>query len=199
VDQYIQAIITTFSLVNPLVCGVMFAHATQGKSNGEQLRDATVTVLIVAGILSLVAVVGSQLLKVFGISFDAFQVAGGLVLIWMGFLMLQGTPSPTANSEGHSDPASLTPLIVFAASPGTITGVITISVAHSEGLFPVTALVAVIVTLAITWLIMIMAARSMGKDKKSLMQDVGSRFMGLMVLAMGVQFALSGIKTFLHG
>lgn len=43
---------------------------------------------------------------------------------------------------------SLTPLILFAASPGTITGVITLSVAHAKSGIPVTALVAV--TLGIT-------------------------------------------------
>jgi multiple antibiotic resistance protein len=136
---------------------------------------------------------------VFGISFDAFQVAGGMVLVWMGFHMLRGTSSPTAGSENQTGAASLTPLIIFAASPGTITGVIAISLAHSEDRVPVTALVAIVVTLAITWLVMIMAARSMGTNSRGGMQDVISRFMGLMVLAMGVQFAMTGIKTFLKG
>src|SRR6188474_3547001 len=40
---------------------------------------------------------------------------------------------------------SLTPVILFAASPGTITGVITLAVVHTKLLRPVTALVAVAV------------------------------------------------------
>ena len=37
----------------------------------------------------------------------------------------------------------MTPLILFAASPGTITGIITLSVAYAKSGIPVTALVAV--------------------------------------------------------
>ncbi len=47
---------------------------------------------------------------------------------------------------------SLAPLILFAASPGTISGVITLVVAHSRLEIPVTALIAVGVATAIMWL-----------------------------------------------
>jgi len=61
---------------------------------------------------------------------------------------------------------------------------------------PVTVLVSVVVALAITWLVMILAARSAGDSQPSLMHDVTTRFMGLIVLAMGVQFSLTGLKMF---
>jgi multiple antibiotic resistance protein len=85
-------------------------------------------------ILCLAAVGGAQLLKVFGVSLDAFQVAGGMVLTWMGFLMLRGTKSPTTGDQHENAGSPLTPLILFAASPGTITGVITLSVSHADKL-----------------------------------------------------------------
>ena len=93
----------------------------------------------------------------------------------------------------------LTPLILFAASPGTITGVITLSVSHAGKALPVAALVAVISALAVTWLVMIVVSRSAGQKKQGLMHDVTSRFMGLIVLAMGVQFTLTGLKAFWAG
>ena len=43
---------------------------------------------------------------------------------------------------------------------------------------------------------MILAARSAGQKKHGLMHDVSGRFMGLLVLAMGVQFFLAGLKEF---
>ena len=60
------------------------------------------------------------------------MVAGGGVLAWMGFSMLSGQATSTAlgNAPANSG-ASLTPLVLFAASPGTITGVITRSAAHT--------------------------------------------------------------------
>ena len=118
------------------------------------------------------------------------------MLVWMGFIMLRGTASPTSTQPGAND-TSLTPLILFAASPGTITGVITLSIAHSQHAVPVTALVAVVVALAMTWLIMILVASSSAEKKPGLMHDVSTRFMGLIVLAMGIQFALTGVKQFM--
>ncbi len=92
----------------------------------------------------------------------------------------------------------LTPLILFAASPGTITGVITLSVAHSALGLPLTALVAVSVACAATLLILLLSIRMGSGSQKgdSLLRDTVSRFMGLIVLAMGIQFALSGLKSF---
>jgi multiple antibiotic resistance protein len=195
-NQYTQAIVTVLSLVNPVICGMLFAQAVESKSRTAQIADATKASLVVVAILCFAALAGSQLLKLFGISLDAFQVAGGMVLASMGFLMLRGASSPAPSEKGEDTKPSLILLILFAASPGTITGVITLSVAHSPSKIPVTALVAVVVALAVTWVMMVFAARSAKGKKQGLMHDVSTRFMGLIVLAMGVQFALSGLKTF---
>ena len=91
----------------------------------------------------------------------------------------------------------MTPLIMFAASPGTITGVITLSVYHSSLGLPLVALVSVGVTCLVTLALLIFAAKGSGKQHgESLLRDTLSRFMGLIVLAMGMQFALSGLKDF---
>ena len=58
------------------------------------------------------------MLRVFGISLEAFSIAGGGVLTWIGFSMLRGN-SPQAQDPSKNDTAerrSFTPLILFAAS-----------------------------------------------------------------------------------
>ena len=196
-DHYTQGIITILSLINPVICGAMFLQAVSGKPRKAQVAAATQATLTVMVILWLAAIGGAYLLKAFGISLDAFQAAGGVVLAWMGFMMLSGlSSSPTAKSNGSDAGVSLTPLIMFAASPGTITGVITLSVAHAGSKLPVAVLVSVAVALAITWLVMVAASRSVDGKKQGLMHDISTRFMGLIVLAMGVQFSLTGLKAF---
>jgi multiple antibiotic resistance protein len=161
VEQYTQGIITILSLVNPVICGVLFSQAVSGKPGTAKVAAATRVTLTIMVILWLAAIGGAYLLKAFGISLDAFQAAGGLVLAWMGCMMLSGvSSSPTTGSSGSHANVSLTPLIMFAASPGTITGVITLSVAHAGTKLPVTVLVSVAVALAITWLVMVIASRS---------------------------------------
>jgi multiple antibiotic resistance protein len=153
-------------------------------------------------ILALAAIAGAQLLNVFGISLSAFRVAGGAVLVWMGFLMLRGNSGPTSSpgttepNTPSSDSSAITPLILFAASPGTITGVITLSVSHSGHNLPVTALVAVAVAMTLTWIMMLVSTQKSSDKKPGFVHDVSTRFMGLIVLAMGVQFALSGLQQF---
>ncbi len=196
--EHLQAIVTVLSLVNPLVCGAMFARIEAHRPRDAQVGDASKAALAVAVILSLSALIGTQLLHLFGVSLDAFMVAGGGVLAWMGFSMLsgQGASATSRDAPSNSD-ASLTPLILFAASPGTITGVITLSAAHAGLALPVTALVAVAVAALVTWLVMLLVTRVAGHaGRGGFAQDTMSRFMGLIVLAMGVQFALTGLHKF---
>ena len=160
-EQHLQAIVTVLSLVNPLICGVMFAQAEAGQTRAIRIADATKAALAVLVILLVAALAGARVLKTFGISLDAFSIAGGGVLTWIGFSMLRGN-SAQANApskNGAAGKRSLTPLILFAASPGTITGVITLAVAHAKLALPVTALVAVAVAVAVMWVVMVLVAR----------------------------------------
>jgi len=91
------------------------------------------------------------------------------VLVWMGFSMLGSKPhQPTSAPDQDTSGASLTPLILFAASPGTITGVITLSVVHTQLDLPIPALVAIAVTMTVTWLVMVVMARMGGQGGPSL-------------------------------
>ena len=197
--EQLQAIVTVMSLVNPAICGMMFVQAIAGRSRGEQVLDATKATLAVLVILVTVALIGTRLLHLFGISLDAFMVAGGGVLAWMGFSMLSGKSTASAPASATSNPEpSLTSLILFAASPGTITGVITISAAHTRLELPVTALVAIAVAAGTMWVVMLVAARVAGEqDAGGFIRDTMTRLMGLIVLSMGVQFALTGYHAFM--
>ena len=195
--EQLQAIVTVLSLVNPAICGAMFAQIEENRSRAQQLADATKAVLATTVILTVSALIGTQLLHLFGVSLDAFMVAGGGVLAWMGFSMLSGqvTPPKSQNAPSNSG-ASLTPLVLFAASPGTITGVITLSAAHTGLDLPVTALVAIAVAGLVTWLVLLLVSRAAKASEGGSARDMITPFMGLIVLSMGVQFALTGLRKF---
>ena len=195
--EQLQAIVTVLSLVNPAICGAMFAQIEEDRSRGQQVADATKAVLATTVILTVSALIGTQLLHLFGVSLDAFMVAGGGELSWMGFSMLSGqaTSSAPRNAPSNSS-ASLTPLVLFAASPGTITGVITLSAAHTGLDLPVTALVAIAVAGILTWLVLLLVSRAAKASDGGSTRDMITRFMGLIVLSMGVQFALTGLRKF---
>ncbi len=190
----LQAFVTVLSLMNPVMCGLIFEDCDAGRSSAQRMTDATKAAVGIAVILGLSALFGAAILNLFGISLDAFSVAGGGVLVWMGFSMLRG---PRATSGTGS---SLTPLILFAASPGTITGVITLAVAHSGSDIPVTALTAVAAATIVTWLVMALLTSGSGKPGgRDFVRSVAQSFMGLIVMAMGVQLGFKGLSNLMHG
>jgi multiple antibiotic resistance protein len=199
VQDHLQSIVTMLALINPVMCGAIFTQLEGARPRNTLLVDASMAALAVLMILVLAALCGTRILDLFGVSLDAFSVAGGGVLSWIGFSMLSGSAN-SATSAPHDDSGkkvSLAPLILFAASPGTITGVITLAAVHTRLLFPVTALVAVIVATAIMWLAIVLTIVFMrNRGGGGLAHDMVTRFMGLIVIAMGVQFALTGARAF---
>ena len=73
----------------------MFAQIEGGQTRATRFGDATKAALAVLVILMIAALAGARVLKVFGVSLDAFSIAGGGVLTWIGFSMLRGN-SPQA-------------------------------------------------------------------------------------------------------
>ncbi|KXX71244.1 MarC family protein [Flammeovirga sp. SJP92] len=190
-EVYFQGILTIFSLINPVICSQIFGGIERGKSYKHKLRDLTETVFTVGLILAISAFFGSKLLNMLEISLDAFQVAGGLVLVSIGFGML----NKKENQKEQNKEKSLMPLILFAASPGTITGVITLSISEAENHIPVVALISIAVVLIATWIIIALLSRK-NQTKASKTSQITTRFMGLIILAMGVQFILTGVMSF---
>lgn len=197
----LQAIATIASLINPAMCAAIFMQIERGRVGRARVLDATKAVLIILTILVVAAFFGAQVLQVFGVSLDAFSVAGGGVLVWIGIAMLTGRGAATVPDhdvrKGAPANPSLAPLILFAASPGTITGVITISVSHSRLDIPVTAITAVAIVLALTWVLLVLTARMRDSEGGGIARDMITRYMGLIVIAMGIQFMLTGFKAFM--
>jgi len=200
--DHLQAIVTVLSLINPAVCAGIFARSEKGRTSIERRTDAAKAALSVFVILVIAAVAGTRVLQVFGLSLDAFMVAGGVVLAWMGFTMLSARAAGTHSVDPHAaeGESSLAPTVLFAASPGTITGVITLSAAHTVYDIPETALVAASVGALTLWVVLLLTIRLGRKaTKPGLFAETTTRFMGLIVLAMGIQFGLEGLKSFVGG
>lgn len=197
-QHYTQAIITILALVNPAICAQMFASATAGQTKSQQYKDAMKSVLTIATVLLIAAFAGTSVLHAFGISLPAFSCAGGGILIWIGVQMIisaQKTQLPTTEQAATH---KTTGLVLFAASPGTITGVITVAASHHQSLIPYTAVIGVIVAMLVL-LFVLLAFVALSKEQKepTMVKKMITSYMGVIVIAMGAQFLLSGVKDFL--
>jgi multiple antibiotic resistance protein len=199
--QMVQAILTVLAVINPVVCGSIFLTLTPNLEARQKRWAAVHAALSILVILVASALIGRHVLGVFGISLDVFQIVGGVIIAYMGFDMLGGgqkiAQAPPSSEDGADARSSLTPLIMFAAGPGTITAVVTLAAAHTPDGLPLSALAASAVGAGVTLGILLLASQ-LGSRVNRNTQAIVTRFMGLIVTAMGMQFVLTGYKTFLH-
>lgn len=197
----VQAIVTVLAVINPVVCGAIFLTLTSELERRRKWRAAINVALNILIILLASALIGLKVLSVFGISLDVFRIVGGVIIAYMGLDMLSGRHTvgqapPPANGETDRR-GSLAPLVMFAAGPGTIATVVTLAAVHSPDGLPVTALAASAAGAVVTFgvlLVVIQVGSHIGPGT----QAIVTRFMGLIVTAMGMQFTLTGLKAFMQ-
>jgi multiple antibiotic resistance protein len=194
----VQAIVTVLAVINPVVCGSIFLTLTPNLAPVQRRLAAIKVALSILIILVASALIGLKILSIFSISLDVFRIVGGMIIAYMGFDMLRGgqTVGQAPPTEGNGAAStSLAPLVMFAAGPGTITAVVTLAAVHTPDGFPVTAVVAAVIGAAVT-LVSLLLAVGLGSRIGRDTQSVVTRFMGLIVASMGMQFVLTGLKAF---
>ena len=198
--QVLQAIVTVLAVINPVVCGSLFLTLTPNRTAPERRREAAKVALNILIILMASALVGLKVLSIFGISLDVFRVVGGMIIAYMGFDMLRGSHTVARAPPDSGDAGvqgSLVPLLMFAAGPGTITAVVTLAAVHTPDGLPMTAIIAAVVGAGVTFFALTIAVR-LGPRLGRGTQATVTRFMGLIVASMGMQFVLVGLKAFLE-
>ena len=195
--QILQAIVTILAVINPVVCGSLFLTLTPTLTAPQRRREAAKVAVNILVVLTGSALVGLKVLSIFGISLDVFKVVGGMIIAYMGFDMLRGSHTvaqgPPENGNATIQ-GSLAPLLMFAAGPGTITAVVTLAAVHTPDGLPMTAIIAAVVGAGATFVALILAVR-LGPRLGRGTQATITRFMGLIVASMGMQFVLVSLKA----
>lgn len=199
-NEFLQALVSLLAITNPVGAAPIFLTIVSGMGAAQRRKAATQASVAVFMILAAAAVGGRWILELFGISLDAFRVAGGLVIILVGLEMLRGNLSEVQNDHATPDDAQDRIFVPFAmplvAGPGAITTVITLSVSlpkHAH--LPLIALAATVVSALALWLVLRLAS---GRDRlvSPRGERIFTRFMGLILVAIGFQLGLLGIRDF---
>lgn len=196
-EQITQAVITCLAVINPAISAMILLQLTTDVTSKERVKVALSSMFETLCILTVVAFVGRSILEIFGISIEAFQVVGGVVIAYIGFNMLAGKMADSGNKEDSvaGSKVDKSPLVMFAASPGTVATVITISLVDGDSIVPVITLSAIFISLVITSIVLVVMSQFPPKKKAG--PSYASKFMGLILIAMGVQYILAGIKDFM--
>lgn len=187
-----------FAVLNPVAIVPPFVAMTQTNSIEERRVMARHACSMAAGVLMVFCLFGLQVLNVFGISVPAFQIAGGLVLIRVAFALLQGIKEARMANEEKldgmlKDDISITPLgFPILCGPATITTAILITSQTQHWHQIAWALVIIgAIYFGIYRLLAWISEHSSRLGRTGIL--VSSRMMGLILLAVAVQFMLDGI------
>lgn len=199
-SEFVQAIVTTVAVMNPVGTAPIFQNMVSPLDARGQRRAAVWACAFIGAILLGAAFAGKVVLDTFGISIDAFRAAGGVVLGLMGYNMLSGSKSEEHERLADEESIREHLLIPFAmpivAGPGAITAVITLAVSHTAYGIPWTAMAAVGVGVLATGLCLALIL-AFGRYLSQDAQRIFTRFMGLILMAMGMQFLLDGARVVL--
>jgi multiple antibiotic resistance protein len=124
----IKVFAALFAIMNPIANIPVFLSLTEGSSDSDKRRIASVTLIGVTIGCVVSATAGDAILRVFGLSINDFRLAGGLLVLLIALAMVHGSSSsqhqPTEKEPRGSTSTqdiAIYPLTVpLLVGPGTI-------------------------------------------------------------------------------
>jgi multiple antibiotic resistance protein len=192
--------------MNPFSTAPLFVSLTTGRAAKYRNQQALMACVYAFCILVVFLLLGAAIIDFFGISVPGLRVAGGLIISVIGFRML--FPAPPAGGSGvngHSPQEvdiAFTPLAMPSlAGPGSISVVLTAAAqiesrhAANYGLIIAAVVTGMILTLVFSYLVL-RAADVMVKFLGVRGIDAMTRIFGFLLIAIAMQFLLTGIADF---
>jgi len=185
---FIEAFVTLLIMVNPIGVIPPYLSLTSDLKRIERRLILKQAMIFATGIMIVTVFVGKTLLTGLGIDTFALQIAGGILFFKFGYDILNGkTNVPKDESPG------LVPLgFPLIAGPGSITALIVMTSQYNN--FELYAIVAIILVLALTFVIMYFAkavVKLLGLNATMAVVKI----MGLLIISRGIQLILSGLQS----
>ena len=187
-------------IVDPFAVVPSFLAMTERDSPAQRRVLARRGAWTCAITLTLFALGGSLIFKLFGITIGAFKIAGGVLIGLNALDMVQARrsqqrESPIERAEGiQKDDIGILPLgVPMLAGPGAISTVMVIALGAKGPL----ASAALYLSIALTALISYYTLAAASMVERRLGQTgmrILTRLMGLVLCAIAVQFIIDGIK-----
>jgi MarC family membrane protein len=194
------AFATAFTIIDPIGMIPMTLGSTSRMSPQRRNQVIDQAVIVAAGVILFMGVVGRIILDYLGITLPAFTIAGGILLFLIAIDMLFARPTGAKRTEAEEreaaegeNPAVFPLAVPMIAGPGTIaTVLLLVNLSHGDRADVLVVAAAYAVALVVTWLCMrgsSLLLRVIGKTGI----HVISRILGIILAALAVQFVLNGI------
>jgi multiple antibiotic resistance protein len=187
-----------FAILNPIGNTPIFLSMIDTDDRKIIKRIAFKSVFVAFLIITIFSLFGHIIFRLFNITLPAFQVAGGIIVFFIGYDLLQGKAAGAHKSRlqdfdiSYEDMA-VSPLgIPLLSGPGTISTAMNF-VGQGNSLKNTILIILVFALVcAITYLMFILSKRIADKLSRSLIKAI-SRIMGLILTVIAVQMLINGI------
>ena len=205
--------VALFALIDPIGNVAVFAAATMGATTAGRRRLTVYIALFSFVFLAAIYFTGLSILQFFGVSMQAFRIAGGILLFLLGLDMARddftarfadetegGEPLSTrAYARQHFERLVVPFAMPLLIGPGAIsTVVIYAAEAKDFGLPGMMAGVGVIAAIAASILVAFWMTGLISRVLGRIGMTIVVRILGLILSAMAVQFVIAGVAGSTH-
>ncbi len=187
-----------FAMLNPIGNTPVFLTMVGDADHATLKRVAFKAVLSAFIIIALFSLFGHIIFRLFNITLPAFQIAGGIIVFFIGYDLLQGKAagahkSKIKDSEAVYNDMAISPLgIPLLAGPGTISTAMNF-VGQGNSFFNTILIIIVFaIVCGVTFMMFILSKNIADKLRPSLIKAI-SRIMGLILAVIAVQMLINGI------
>lgn len=199
----IAAYLALFAMMNPIGNTPVFLSVVGDTPPAFRLQAAIKVCIAVAVILVGSIYGGTAILSAFGISMNAFEAAGGIIVLGIGLKMLHGDENSShttaagkasiADEERDAASKLIVPLSMpILGGPGSITTVVTVAAAHHSVAGHLGTAVGT-VALVLTMFICFAGSNLLQKVLTPQVEEILVRFMGLILTAIAVGMFFQGL------
>lgn len=189
-----------FAIMNPLGNAPIFVSLVSRYSNKAKKAIALKAVFTSFIIITVFAITGQLIFKLFGLSLPAFQLAGGILIFKVGQELLQGKESKivhfnedeSSDRDAHQDLAVSPLAIPILAGPGTISTAINFATQNNSIIHTGLVIVAAAIMCTITYFSFKFGDEVIHMIPPKILH-VFTRIMGLIVTAIAIQMVMTGI------
>jgi len=187
-----------FAMLNPIGNTPVFLTMV-GDADRKTIKRVALRAVVAAFIIITVfSLFGHVIFKLLNITLPAFQIAGGVIVFFIGYDLLKGRPAAAHKSKKEEpsstyDDMAISPLgIPLLAGPGTISTAMNFVGQGNSFLYTIIILLVFGVVCALTYLMFILSNRIAEKLSPSLIKAI-SRIMGLILSVIAVEMLINGI------
>lgn len=205
-EYWLVTMAALFVIVNPLTTAFVFLSMLPQASEATRTTIARRSVTVSTGIFFIFALLGGLIFQLFGITLEAFRIAGGIILFGIAMGMIHkghGESEPT-NTEVQVDgritnDISIIPLAIpFMSGPGAIATVMILT-SEAPTIWHISLVfLAIVVTTASCYFAMIYSkylVRYLGETGK----EIVTRLFGIILSVIAVQFVINGVLDIYQG